>query len=101
MNVASPKPVSSQHPSWEAPEKEAPEHTEKSLDQTSPCPSVLVRIQEVEQDLDMYTRAQEELNLMLEEKQDESLRAEALENLEFYESNIQSLHLELQQLRGK
>ncbi|XP_020011896.2 dynamin-binding protein isoform X1 [Castor canadensis] len=99
MNVASPKPVSSQHPSWEAPEKEAPEHTEKSLDQTSPCPSVLVRIQEVEQDLDMYTRAQEELNLMLEEKQDESLRAEALENLEFYESNIQSLHLELQQLR--
>lgn len=69
--------------------------------QTSPCPSVLARIQDVEHDLDMYTRAQEELTLMLEDKQDESLRAETLENLKFYESTIQSLNLELQQLRGK
>ncbi|XP_008830159.1 dynamin-binding protein isoform X1 [Nannospalax galili] len=98
VNTSSPKPTSCHHPHWEALEK-SPEHVEKSPDQTSPCPSVLVRIQEVEQDLDMYTRAQEELNLMLEEKQDESLKAETLENLEFYESNIQSLNLELQQLR--
>uniref|UniRef100_A0A8D2CVV7 Dynamin-binding protein n=1 Tax=Sciurus vulgaris TaxID=55149 RepID=A0A8D2CVV7_SCIVU len=99
MNAASPKPLSCHHPSWETPEKEDPEHMEKSLDQTSLCPLVLVRIQEMEQDLDMYTRAQEELNLMLDEKQDDSLRAETLENLEFYENNIESLNLELQQLK--
>ncbi|KAF7486032.1 hypothetical protein GHT09_002265 [Marmota monax] len=99
MNAASPKPLSCHHPSWDTPEKEDPEHMEKSLDQTSLCPLVLVRIQEMEQDLDMYTRAQEELNLMLDEKQDESLRSETLENLEFYENNIESLNLELQQLK--
>ncbi|CAH6953271.1 Dnmbp [Phodopus roborovskii] len=103
MNAASPKPTSCAHPSWEAPEKESPEHSEQSPAQPSqsPYPSVLVRIQDVEHDLDMYTRAQEELTLMLEEKQDELLRAETLENLKFYESSIQSLTLELQQLRGK
>lgn len=74
---------------------------EKTLDQTSQCPLVLVRIQEMEQDLDVCCRAQEELNLPLEEKQEESLRAETPENLEFYESNIESLDMELQQLRGK
>ncbi|XP_027786141.1 dynamin-binding protein isoform X1 [Marmota flaviventris] len=99
MNAAFPKPLSCHHPSWDTPEKEDPEHMEKSLDQTSLCPLVLVRIQEMEQDLDMYTRAQEELNLMLDEKQDESLRSETLENLEFYENNIESLNLELQQLK--
>ncbi|CAO2585583.1 Dynamin-binding protein [Lemmus lemmus] len=97
MNAASPKPTSCA--SWEAPEKEGPEHMEPSPAQTSPCPSVLVRIQDVEHDLDMYTRAQEELTLMGEDKQDEALREEALENLKFYESTIQSLSLELQQLR--
>lgn len=101
MNAASPKPLSCHHPSWETPEKEDPEHMERSLDRTSLCPLVLVRIQEMEQDLDMYTRAQEELNLMLDEKQDESLRVETLENLEFYENNIESLNLELQQLKGE
>lgn len=74
---------------------------DKTLDQTSQCPLVLVRIQEMEQDLDMCRRAREDLNLLLEEKQEESLRAETLQNLEFYESNIESLNTELQQLRGK
>ncbi|XP_036192261.1 dynamin-binding protein isoform X4 [Myotis myotis] len=85
-------------PTCETLEKEAPENIEKTLDQTSQCPLVLVRIQEMEQDLDMYSRAHEELNLMLE-KQEESLRAETLENLAFYESNIENLNMELQQLR--
>lgn len=101
MNTASPKPTSCAHVSWEAPEKEDSEHTEKSPAQTFPCPSVLARIQGVEHDLDMYARAQEELSLLLEEKQDESLRTEALETFKSYESAIQSLNLELQQLRGK
>lgn len=101
MNTVPSKFLTSNHPSCETLEKEAPESVDKTLDQTSQCPLVLVRIQEMEQDLDMYSRAQEELSLMLEEKQEESLRAETLENLEFYESNIESLNVELQQLRGK
>lgn len=99
LNTASPKPTSCALPGWEAPEKEGSECTEKSPAQPFPCPSVLARIQDVEHDLDMHTRAQEELNLLLEEKQDESLRAETLETLKSYESTIQSLNLELQQLR--
>ncbi|XP_037660093.1 dynamin-binding protein isoform X1 [Choloepus didactylus] len=99
MDAVSSKLLSRSRPSCETLENEGSENTEKTLDQTSPCPLVLVRIQEIEQDLDMCSRTQEELNLMLEEKQDESLRAEALENLEFYESNIESLNMELQQLR--
>ncbi|XP_045734557.1 dynamin-binding protein isoform X1 [Mirounga angustirostris] len=85
--------------SCEMPEKEGPESVDQTLDQTSQCPLVLVRVQEMEQDLDVGSRAQEELDLMLEEKQDESLREETLEDLEFYESNIESLNMELQQLR--
>ncbi|XP_032464918.1 dynamin-binding protein isoform X1 [Phocoena sinus] len=98
-NAVPPKLLTCNRPSWESLEKEGPENMEKTLDQTSQCPLVLVRIQEMEQDLDMCCRAQEELNLLLEEKQEESLRAEAPENLEFYESNIESLNMELQQLR--
>ncbi|XP_006182976.1 dynamin-binding protein isoform X1 [Camelus ferus] len=99
MNAVSPKLLACNRPGWETLEKESPESMEKTLDQTSQCPLVLVRIQEMEQDLDMCRRAQEELNLLLEEKQEESLRAETLENLEFYENNIESLNMELQQLR--
>ncbi|XP_077734141.1 dynamin-binding protein isoform X1 [Canis aureus] len=87
------------HESCESPEKEGPENLDQTLDQTSQCPLVLVRIQEMEQDLDMCSPAPEEPNLTLEEKQDESLRAETPEDLEFYESNIESLNMELQQLR--
>ncbi|KAM8783460.1 dynamin-binding protein isoform 1-T1 [Rhynchonycteris naso] len=99
MNVVPPKLLTCTRPSCETLEKEATDHMEKTSDETSQCSLVLVRIQEMEQDLAMYSRAQEELNLMLEEKQEESLRAETLENLEFYESNIESLNIELQQLR--
>ncbi|KAM6184156.1 dynamin-binding protein isoform 3-T3 [Erethizon dorsatum] len=99
MNETSPSSPSCHRASFKTLEREGPERVEQSLGQTSPCPLVLVRIQEMEQDLDMYTRAQEELNLMLEEKQDESIQAETLENLEYCESNIESLNLGLQQLR--
>ncbi|XP_025773880.1 dynamin-binding protein isoform X1 [Puma concolor] len=97
--MISPRLLTCPHPSCETPEKEGPENMEQTPDQTSPCPLVLVRIQEMEQDLDMCSGAQEELNVTVEEKQDESLRAETLEDLEFYESNIESLNMELQQLR--
>ncbi|NP_001178092.2 dynamin-binding protein isoform X1 [Bos taurus] len=98
-NAVPPKLLTCNRPGWESLEKEGPENVDKTLDQTSQCPLVLVRIQEMEQDLDMCRRAQEELNLLLEEKQEESLRAETLQNLEFYENNIESLNMELQQLR--
>ena len=101
MTAVPPKLLTCNRPSCETSEKETPETLEKTLDQTSQCPLVLVRIQEMEQDLDMDSRAQEELKSMLEEKQEESLRAETLESLELYESNIESLTMELQQLRGK
>lgn len=97
--MISPRLLTCPHPSCETPEKEGPENMEQTPDQTSPCPLVLVRIQEMEQDLDMCSGAQEELNVTVEEKQDESLRADTLEDLEFYESNIESLNMELQQLR--
>ncbi|XP_005885427.1 PREDICTED: dynamin-binding protein [Myotis brandtii] len=97
-NAVPPKLLTCNRPTCETLGKEAPENIEKPLDQTSQCPLVLVRIQEMEQDLDMYRRAYEELHLMLE-KQEESLRAETLENLAFYESNIENLNMELQQLR--
>ncbi|XP_021555291.1 dynamin-binding protein isoform X2 [Neomonachus schauinslandi] len=95
----SPRLLICTRPSCETPEKEGPESVDQTLDQTSQCPLVLVRVQEMEQDLDVGSRAQEELNLTLEEKQDESLREETLEDLEFYESNTESLNMELQQLR--
>ncbi|KAM9702895.1 dynamin-binding protein isoform 1-T1 [Dama dama] len=98
-NAVPPKPLTCNRPGWESLQKEGPENVDKTLDQTSQCPLVLVRIQEMEQDLDMCRRAQEDLSLLLEEKQEESLRAETLQNLEFYESNIESLNMELQQLR--
>ncbi|KAG8523544.1 Dynamin-binding protein [Galemys pyrenaicus] len=100
MNAAPPRLLATPHPSCETLEKEGPETMDKSLDQTPPCPLVLVRIQEMERELDVYSRAQEELNLMLQ-KQEDSLSAETLENLEFYESNIESLTMELQHLRAK
>ncbi|XP_004625601.1 dynamin-binding protein isoform X1 [Octodon degus] len=99
VNAASPNPSSCHHPCYKTLEKEGPEHVEQSLGQTSPCPLVLVRIQEMEQDLDVCTRAQEKLSQMLEENQDDAVRVETLENLEYYERNIESLNLGLQQLR--
>ncbi|KAM4704029.1 dynamin-binding protein [Rhinophrynus dorsalis] len=65
----------------------------------SPCPFLLMKIEDVEQELDVYRKTREELSLMLEEDQDEITRAETIENLEFCDSNIDSLDLELQQLK--
>ncbi|XP_054019226.1 dynamin-binding protein [Dryobates pubescens] len=66
---------------------------------TSPCSILLTRIGEVERDLEAYSKTRAELSLMLEEQQDELVRAETLENLDFCDSNIESLSVELQELR--
>ncbi|XP_074855483.1 dynamin-binding protein isoform X2 [Carettochelys insculpta] len=66
---------------------------------THQCPFLLTRIQEVEQDLEVYGRTRAELTSMLEEQQDELMRSETLENLDFCDSNIESLTTELQELK--
>ncbi|NXU29914.1 DNMBP protein, partial [Thalassarche chlororhynchos] len=65
----------------------------------SPRSILLMRIGEVEQDLEAYGKTRTELSLMLEEQQDELVRVETLENLDFCDSNIESLSVELQELR--
>lgn len=67
----------------------------------SPHSILLTRIGEVERDLEAYGKTRAELSLMLEEQQDELVRAETLENLDFCDSNIESLSVELQELRGE
>ncbi|NWH60046.1 DNMBP protein, partial [Geococcyx californianus] len=65
----------------------------------SPHSILLTRIGEVERDLEAYGKTRTELSLMLEEQQDELVRAEALANLDFCDSNIERLSMELQELR--
>ncbi|KAI1236304.1 hypothetical protein IHE44_0001589 [Lamprotornis superbus] len=62
---------------------------------------LLTRIGEVERDLEAYSKTRAELSLMLEEQQDELVRAETMENLDFCDSNIESLRMELQELRAE
>lgn len=101
VSVVPTKIPASPQPSSESLEQQGPETVEKTLDHPSQDPLVTtVRIQEMEQDLDMYSPAPEELNLLLE-KQEATFKADTLGNLQFYESNIESVSLELQQLRGK
>ncbi|NXR37092.1 DNMBP protein, partial [Zosterops hypoxanthus] len=66
---------------------------------TSSSSILLTRIGEVERDLEAYSKTRAELSLMLEEQQDELVRAETMENLDFCDSNIETLRLELQELR--
>ncbi|XP_060097870.1 dynamin-binding protein isoform X3 [Heteronotia binoei] len=66
---------------------------------TPQCSFLLSRIQELERELDIYGKTQSELSVMLEQPQDELGQAETLENLDFCNSKISSLHQELQELR--
>ncbi|XP_072522793.1 dynamin-binding protein isoform X2 [Salminus brasiliensis] len=62
---------------------------------------LLLRLEEVERDIDMYTNTAQELRAMLddEEQEDETARQQALENLEFCTYTLETLTLEQQQLR--
>ncbi|XP_015671748.1 dynamin-binding protein [Protobothrops mucrosquamatus] len=66
---------------------------------TSPCPFLLNRIQELEQELDFYRKTRTELNETLEQPQDEVGQAETLENLDLCDCKMSSLCLELQELK--
>ncbi|XP_073683998.1 dynamin-binding protein, partial [Garra rufa] len=60
---------------------------------------LLLRLEEVERDIDMYSHTAQELQAMLEEEQDETSRQQALENLEFCTYSMETLTLEQQQLQ--
>ena len=62
---------------------------------------LLLRLQEVEHDMEAYAHTAEELRAMLEEEEDETARMQALENLEFCNYTLETLALEQQQLQGK
>ncbi|NXK95062.1 DNMBP protein, partial [Formicarius rufipectus] len=81
------------------PELQVEEGHENLAGSASPCSILLTRIGEVERDLEAYSKTRAELSLMLEEQQDELVRAETMENLDFCDSNIESLSMELQELR--
>ncbi|XP_061565302.1 dynamin-binding protein isoform X2 [Cololabis saira] len=60
---------------------------------------LLLRLQEVEHDMEEYARTAEELRAMLEEEEEEAARMQALENLEFCNYTLETLTLEHQQLQ--
>lgn len=62
---------------------------------------LLLRLQEVEHDMEAYAHTAEELRAMLEEEEDETARMQAMENLEFCNYTLETLALEQQQLQGK
>uniref|UniRef100_A0A665UYC9 Dynamin-binding protein n=1 Tax=Echeneis naucrates TaxID=173247 RepID=A0A665UYC9_ECHNA len=60
---------------------------------------LLLRLQEVEHDMEAYAHTAEELRAMLEEEEDETARTQAMENLEFCNYTLETLALEQQQLQ--
>ncbi|KAJ7325075.1 hypothetical protein JRQ81_018095, partial [Phrynocephalus forsythii] len=66
---------------------------------TPPCLFLLSRIQELEQELNLYRKTHVELSAMLEQPQNELVRAETLENLDFCDCKMSSLSQELQELK--
>lgn len=57
------------------------------------------RLQEVEHDMEEYSRTAEELRAMLEEEEEEGACMQALENLEFCNYTLEALAREQQQLQ--
>lgn len=105
-----PRPPSSnqrKHVAPAQPQPSTPEQREEGCEDLTQAGSassssiLLTRIGEVERDLEAYSKTRAELSLMLEEQQDELVRAETMENLDFCDSNIESLSMELQELRGE
>ncbi|XP_043957897.1 dynamin-binding protein isoform X1 [Gambusia affinis] len=60
---------------------------------------VLLRLQEVEQEMEEYALTAEELRAMLEEEEEETARLQTLENLEFCNYTLETLALEQQHLQ--
>ncbi|KAL2078011.1 hypothetical protein ACEWY4_025696 [Coilia grayii] len=62
---------------------------------------LLLRLQEVERDIEEYSHTAQELSAMLEEEEDAEARLQALDNLHFCNYTVETLTLEQQQLQGK
>ncbi|KAF6724978.1 Dynamin-binding protein [Oryzias melastigma] len=77
---------------------DAKEH-EIQMELESAEDEVTQRLQEVERDMEEYSRTAEELRAMLEEEEDEETRMQALENLEFCNCTLEALAREQQQLQ--
>ncbi|XP_024141155.1 dynamin-binding protein isoform X2 [Oryzias melastigma] len=78
---------------------DAKEH-EIQMELESAEDEVTQRLQEVERDMEEYSRTAEELRAMLEEEEeDEEARMQALENLEFCNCTLEALAREQQQLQ--
>lgn len=60
---------------------------------------LLLRLQEVENDMDAYAHTAEQLRAMLEDEEDETAQMQALENLEFCNYTLEMLALEQLQLQ--
>ncbi|XP_057681229.1 dynamin-binding protein isoform X1 [Corythoichthys intestinalis] len=86
---------------------EATEEAEKDLEteiemesqQQSEHYQLLLRLQEVENNMDAYAHTAEELRAMLEEEEEETARMQVMENLEFCNYTLETLALEQQQLQ--
>ncbi|KAM4716350.1 dynamin-binding protein isoform 2-T2 [Anableps anableps] len=60
---------------------------------------VLLRLQEVEHEMEEYAQTAEQLRVMLEEEEEEMARMQTLENLEFCNYTLETLALEQQHLQ--
>nr|XP_055032448.1 dynamin-binding protein isoform X1 [Misgurnus anguillicaudatus]XP_055032449.1 dynamin-binding protein isoform X1 [Misgurnus anguillicaudatus]XP_055032450.1 dynamin-binding protein isoform X1 [Misgurnus anguillicaudatus] len=79
--------------------EDAEDALEKEMEREKEQYRLLLRLEEVERDIDIYSHTAQELQVMLEEEQDETSRQQALENLEFCTYTIETLTLEQQQLQ--
>ncbi|XP_067100752.1 dynamin-binding protein isoform X1 [Osmerus mordax] len=79
-------------------ELEAERESERSREERY---QALLRLQEVERDMEAYAQTAQELTAMLEEddEEDEAARLQAMENLEFCSYTLETLALEQQQLQ--
>ncbi|XDV44302.1 hypothetical protein PO909_012604 [Leuciscus waleckii] len=98
--VESRPPPSTSNPFYNSPEEEKEMESEREREQEQEQYRLLLRLEEVERDIDMYSHTAQELQAMLEEEQDETSRQQALENLEFCTYTMETLTLEQQQLQG-
>uniref|UniRef100_A0AAY4DEE0 Dynamin-binding protein n=1 Tax=Denticeps clupeoides TaxID=299321 RepID=A0AAY4DEE0_9TELE len=72
---------------------------EREMEREQEQYELLLRLQEVERDIEAYNRTVQELTAMLEEVEDDTARQQAMENLEFCSYTLETLSLEHQQLQ--
>ncbi|XP_054899188.1 dynamin-binding protein isoform X2 [Poeciliopsis prolifica] len=80
------------------PNREMEAETERQREEEEQY-QVLLRLQEVEQEMEEYARTAEELRAMLEEEEEETAHMQTLENLEFCNYTLETLALEQQHLQ--